>query len=149
MQENIERKKYPCCTTCILKGSLCYLSEKLPLPQNYVTSEEAVSHNVLHYQQLSVAHYQVSCNTNSIEYQQYTWPLRSLRSQVCVIASAFSCLWCGTWKQSLGPNNGVRPHEVNFPNDAKLSKGPLLNSCGVKRGKTMQMRLPSPWLVSR
>ena len=27
---------------------------------NYVTSEEAVSHNVLHYQQLSIACYQVS-----------------------------------------------------------------------------------------
>ena len=28
--------------------------------KNYVTSEEAVSHNVLYYQQLSIARYQVS-----------------------------------------------------------------------------------------
>ena len=28
--------------------------------ENYVTSEGAVSHNVLYYQQLSIAHYQVS-----------------------------------------------------------------------------------------
>ena len=28
--------------------------------KNYVTSEGAVSHNVLYYQQLSIAHYQVS-----------------------------------------------------------------------------------------
>ena len=37
-----------------------YLSEELPLSKiNNVTSEGAVSHNVLHYQQLSIARYQV------------------------------------------------------------------------------------------
>ena len=36
-----------------------YLSEKLPLFQK-VTSEEAVSHNVLYYQQLSFACYRAS-----------------------------------------------------------------------------------------
>ena len=37
-----------------------YFSAKLPLFQKYVTSERAVSHNVLYYQQLSNACYQVS-----------------------------------------------------------------------------------------
>ena len=35
---------------------------------NYTTSEEAVSHNVLYYQQLSIARYQVSfCANNYFE----------------------------------------------------------------------------------
>ena len=42
------------------------MKEKTPLLhyfvcfQNYITSEGAVSHNVLYYQQLSIARYQVS-----------------------------------------------------------------------------------------
>ena len=41
-----------------------YLSEKLPLSQT-VISEGAVSHNVLFYQQLSIAHYQISLYANN------------------------------------------------------------------------------------
>ena len=42
------------------------LSEKLPLDLlNYGTSEGAVSHNVLYYQQLSSAHYKVSFCANN------------------------------------------------------------------------------------
>ena len=33
--------------------------------KNYVTSEGAVSHNVLYYQQLSIAYYQVSFYANN------------------------------------------------------------------------------------
>ena len=36
------------------------LNEKLPLFQNNSTSEGAVSHNILYYQQLSNARYQIS-----------------------------------------------------------------------------------------
>ena len=42
-----------------------YLSEKLRLSQNYVTSEGAVSHNVLYYQQLFIATDQTSCYANN------------------------------------------------------------------------------------
>ena len=42
-----------------------YLSEKLLLSQNYVTSEGAVSHNVLYYQQLTIARYPVSFYANN------------------------------------------------------------------------------------
>ena len=60
------------CTTlwafrCIIKGfswSLFSWVSNLSL-KNYVTSEEAVSHNVLYYEQLSIAHYQVSFYANS------------------------------------------------------------------------------------
>ena len=46
-----------------------YLSEKFTLLKNYVTSEGAVSHNVLYYQQLSIAHSQVSFYAkNNLEY---------------------------------------------------------------------------------
>ena len=39
------------------------MSEKLPLSQKlYVTSEGAVSHNILYYQQLSITRYQVNVN---------------------------------------------------------------------------------------
>ena len=41
-----------------------YFREKLPLSQKYVTSEGVVSHNVLNYHQLFVAHYQVSFYAN-------------------------------------------------------------------------------------
>ena len=40
---------------------LNYFSAKLLILKNYVTTEGAVSHNVLYYQQLSIARYQVSC----------------------------------------------------------------------------------------
>ena len=33
--------------------------------ENYITSEGANSHNVLYYQQLSIAYYQVSCYANN------------------------------------------------------------------------------------
>ena len=66
----MKEEKKPCCTNlcafrCITKCFvLNYLSEKLPLSQNYFTSEGANSHNVLYYQQLSVARYQVSFYAN-------------------------------------------------------------------------------------
>ena len=37
-----------------------FLLHELVCFQNFFSSEEAVSHNVLHYQQLSIAHNQVS-----------------------------------------------------------------------------------------
>ena len=37
------------------------------------TSEVAVSHNVLYYQKLSIAHYQVNCNANN--YVEYVYQL--------------------------------------------------------------------------
>ena len=42
-----------------------YLSEELPRLENYVTSEGTVSHNVLYYQQLSIARYKVSFYGNN------------------------------------------------------------------------------------
>ena len=55
-----------------------YFSEKLPLFQNlYATSEGAVSHNVLNYQQLSNARCQVSFKLIFVlsNYQTCTLPL--------------------------------------------------------------------------
>ena len=42
-----------------------YLVENYFFLKNYVTSEGAVSHNVLYYQQLSIACYQVSFYANN------------------------------------------------------------------------------------
>ena len=42
-----------------------YLVENYFFLENYVTSEGAVSHNVLYYQQLSIACYQVSFYANN------------------------------------------------------------------------------------
>ena len=56
LQENIERKKHPCCTS--LYAYFKYLCEKWPL-KNHVTSEGFVSHNVLYCQHLSITRYQV------------------------------------------------------------------------------------------
>ena len=53
---------------------------KLPLSlKNFVTSEGAISHNVLYYQQLSDARYEVSSYTNNFlsKYQLCLVPLRS------------------------------------------------------------------------
>ena len=66
-------EKHPCRTSCVLSESRLNSRPQLILqfnsnilvnnyffPKNYVTSEEAVSHNVLYYQQLSIARlYQV------------------------------------------------------------------------------------------
>ena len=43
--------------------------------ENYVTSEGAVSHNVLYYQQLSIARYQVSFYANNY------WSLQHYRTR--------------------------------------------------------------------
>ena len=45
--------------------------------ENYVTSETAVSHNVLYYQQLSIDHYQAICMLTIIlrNYQECPVPL--------------------------------------------------------------------------
>ena len=61
-------EKHHCRTNCVLSDAWIrdlqikyYISEKLLLSQKvYVTSKEAVSHNVLYYQQLSIARYQVT-----------------------------------------------------------------------------------------
>ena len=52
-------------TSAEVSSSIQIFSEKLLLSQNYVTSEGAVSHNVLYYQQLSIARYQVSFYANN------------------------------------------------------------------------------------
>ena len=45
------------------------MSKKLLFLKNYVTSEGAIPHNVLYYQQLSIARYQVVCvASNYFEY---------------------------------------------------------------------------------
>ena len=59
-------KKHPCHTlVCVLADAwfgdlkIKFVENNFFL-ENYVSLEEAVSHNVLHYQQLSIACYQVS-----------------------------------------------------------------------------------------
>ena len=47
------------------KRPQAYLSEKLPVSQKLCYFKGSCSHNVLHYQQLSIAHYQVSLYANS------------------------------------------------------------------------------------
>ena len=47
-----------------LKSFIIWVRNYLFL-KNYVTSEGAVSHNVLYYQQLSIARYQVSFYANN------------------------------------------------------------------------------------
>ena len=56
----------------------------------YATSEGAVSHNVLYYQQLSNAHYQVSFKLIFVlsNYQMRTFPLNL--KQVVVISSLWA-----------------------------------------------------------
>ena len=70
LQKNNGRK-LPSCTSCVLLDAwIRDLSWGLEFNSNilarnylflkyYITSEGAVSHNVLYYQQLSIAHYQV------------------------------------------------------------------------------------------
>ena len=57
----------------LIFGVINYSTHSL---KNYVTSEKDVSHNVLYYQQLSIAHYQVRffmlkiilCNSKSVQF---------------------------------------------------------------------------------
>ena len=49
----------------VLSEVFYYFIENLPLSHNYITSDGAVSHNLLYYQQLSVTRYQVSFYANS------------------------------------------------------------------------------------
>ena len=72
LQENNERKIYPCLNTlcasrCIngFRSSLLLFGQEIISFSNYVTSEGAVFHNVLYYQQLSIACYQVSFYANN------------------------------------------------------------------------------------
>ena len=48
-----------------IRGKLLFFLE------NYITSEEAVSHNVLYYQPLPVTHYQVSFFADNIGLSSY------------------------------------------------------------------------------
>ena len=62
----IWKEKHPCFHTEIIKAfaKVYYLSEKLTLSQKAeVTSEGAISDNVLYYQQLSITRYQVTFYT--------------------------------------------------------------------------------------
>ena len=70
--KRILKKKYPCCThfvrfRCTTKG-LRYEVFKY-LRENYVTSEGAISDNVLHTQQLFNARYQVICFYDNIYFE--------------------------------------------------------------------------------
>ena len=49
----------------VSKSNSNILVENYFFLENYVTSEGAVSHNVLYYQQLSIARYQVSFYANN------------------------------------------------------------------------------------
>ena len=72
-----DKKKHPCRTSCVLSDAWFWdliwgleLSSNASVRNyfflpNYFTSEGAVSHNVLYYQQLSIAHYQVSFYSNN------------------------------------------------------------------------------------
>ena len=69
-EKNISVTQQICAFRCLKKASgiapevFEYLSENL-FRKKYITSEGAVSHNVLDYQQLSIARYQVSCYANN------------------------------------------------------------------------------------
>ena len=66
LQERNERKKHPCFTIFVwfqMNNKLFIIWVRNYL-KNYITSEGAVSHNVLYYQQLSIAHYQVNLDAN-------------------------------------------------------------------------------------
>ena len=69
MQVNNERKntyvaQYVCASRCIKTTSaevFFFLVRNYLFLKNYVTSEGAVSHTVLYYQQLSITRYQLIC----------------------------------------------------------------------------------------
>ena len=94
-----ERKTTPT-TSCVLSDaweSLKSFSDSKMLVRNYLclknyaTSEGVVSHNVLYYQQLSVAHYQVNCYANIFfsYYRKCPVPLNSFCNVVFVFSDHY------------------------------------------------------------
>ena len=77
--KRLMEEKHPCRTSCVLsdtwirdlswglKFNSNILFRNYFFLKNYITSEGAVSHNVLYYQQLSIAQYQVSFYANNYQ----------------------------------------------------------------------------------
>ena len=66
MKEKTPLLHYFVCFQMLIKGFIAFIFEwEYLFLKNYVTSEGAVSHNVLYYQQLSIARYQVSFYANN------------------------------------------------------------------------------------
>ena len=93
-----------------------YFSEKYLFLKNYVTSEGVVSHNVLYYQQLSNARYQVSRQVKFglSNYQMCTFPLNNVFKVSKHPSFCCPCWQREYWRTVEGGQNHVAIQRANI-----------------------------------